>query len=119
MSDEREPTIVVPLETLKVLYDLSLASSGFEAGSMENADVVVLRRVAVLLGCDPIEAVPWTWRNQYAHRFVAMSLLPDGKPAEWAVCASCMRSKGISAHDGVSHNQPDESERDPIALVAR
>lgn len=112
MSDESEPTIVVPLEALKVLYDLSLASSGFQSGYMDHGDVAVLRRVAVLLGCDPIEAVPWTWRNQYAHRFMAMSLLHD-------VCASCMRSKGISAHDGVSHDEPDEVEADPIALVAR
>jgi hypothetical protein len=45
-------------EDLRVLFDTAVGSLDFASGFLDNDEVLALRRVAVVLGVDPLEATP-------------------------------------------------------------
>ncbi len=51
-------TTTVPTEDLQVMFDVAVESLDFASGFLDNDEVLALRRVAVLLGVDPMKATP-------------------------------------------------------------
>jgi len=50
--------VVVPRETLQVVFDVAVESLDFASGFLDNDEVMELRCVAGLLGVDPMKATP-------------------------------------------------------------
>lgn len=67
MSDEH---FTVPAEDLRALFDMAVGSMNFGSGFLDSDEVDVLRRVAVLIGVDPMEATPTEFALRIAHPFV-------------------------------------------------
>lgn len=48
----------LPTEDLQVLFDVAVGSLDFASGFLDNDEVRALRRVAKVLGVDPLKATP-------------------------------------------------------------
>jgi len=59
----------VAIEDVKALLDMATSSMDWGSGFLDHDEVAVLRRVAVAIGSDPIDATPNEWRSQYAHAY--------------------------------------------------
>lgn len=57
------------IEEVKHLFDLVVGSLNFGSGFLDSDDVILLRRVAILIGVDPAVATPETFHGQYPHEF--------------------------------------------------
>lgn len=94
------PVIQVPTEDLKALFDIAVGSMDYGSGFLDTEEVEVLRRVAVAIGVDPMEATPdGMFAGQYPHAYAeSVNRRPNAEP----ICARC----GL-APDGPPH--PKES----------
>lgn len=59
--------IELDLNDLKQLFDLVCNSMDFGSGFLDGEDVVLLRRIASLIGVDPLLATPSTEMKHYPH----------------------------------------------------
>ena len=63
MSD----TIPMPRTDLQALFDLAVNSMDFGSGFFGTDEVVLLRRIALHLGVDPMKATPNEFHANYPH----------------------------------------------------
>lgn len=89
MSDLTRP--VVPDEDVRALLHMIATSMDFGSGFLDTEEVVVLRRVAHLVGMDPAAVTP---RNM-PHAFVPREHLPE---PESEPCARCYERKDRPVH---------------------
>lgn len=59
----------IELEDLKALFDVAVNSMDFGSGFLDTDEVNVLRRVAVVIGVDPMVGTPMDFRKRIAHPF--------------------------------------------------
>lgn len=57
-------------EDLRALFDIAVNALDFGSGMLDDAEVETLRRVAVVLGVDPLEATPRSHMKNYPHTYV-------------------------------------------------
>ncbi len=60
LSEITEET-TLPTEDLRVLFDAAVSSLDFASGFLDNDEVLALRRIAVVLGVDPLKATPYNF----------------------------------------------------------
>lgn len=72
---------------LRALFDLAVNSLDFGSGFWDREDTEVARRVAVLLGVDPMVATPSLDRRNYPHGFVAYG---EPTPYQLGRCQVCL-----------------------------
>jgi hypothetical protein len=77
--------VTIPREDLMAFFDLAVNSMDFGSGFWEESDIHVARRVAVVIGVDPMEATPFNDRRRYPHVFVAR-VNPYGDGPHCEVC---------------------------------
>lgn len=113
--------ITIEREDLRALFDLATNSMDFGSGFMNHEDVLMLRRVAEIIGANEREAIPSNFRASFAHDF------EDPKPSKmygaWIrdaqgrpikrepdilveVCGYCHRLEENPVHHGVSVTEP-------------
>lgn len=63
------PVTQVPTEDLKALFDIAVGSLNFGSGFLDSDEVEVLRRIAVLIGVDPMVGTPKEFAKQYPHTY--------------------------------------------------
>jgi len=66
MSDEK---ITISLEDARHLFDLAIDTPLLCSGSFETDDVVLLRKLAELIGVDPATATPSEFLRDFPHPF--------------------------------------------------
>lgn len=66
-DQKRDEEIVLPLEDLKAMFDMATSSMDFGSGFLDTDEVVLLRKIAVRLGVDPIEGTPYDHKPNYPH----------------------------------------------------
>jgi hypothetical protein len=93
MTGSEEETTVVPTELLRTLLDLATNTLDFSSGYWDTEDTVAARRVAELLGVDPMTVTPAEHRRNYPHPFVARS------KANY-YCRTCDMPREHGAHEG-------------------
>lgn len=98
-----ETFLYIRREDLQALLDVATGSMNYSSGFLDNAEVDVLRRVAVELGLDPIEFTPSNFVGSYAHDFKAHERRSD-------ICHWCRRGLDDQVHRGVSVNVERERE---------
>jgi len=59
--------IELPTEDLRALFDIATCSMDFSSGFLDTEEVNTLRRIAVLIGVDPMDATPYAFAAQYPH----------------------------------------------------
>lgn len=93
----------VPTEDLKALFDVAVGSLNFTSGFLDTDEVNMLRRIAVLIGADPMEGTPDGFAKQYPHPFTER--VKTWPPSSWA---DCCRRCDQRADDKV-HNVEEET----------
>lgn len=76
--------VEIEMEELKQLFDLIVGSLDFGSGFLDNDDVVLLRKLATVLGVNPMVATPYTDRKTYPHAFE-----PYDDPRSNSYCHFC------------------------------
>lgn len=86
MSDTTNQQIVIDLELLRALFDSAVASPFFGSGVLDDEEVTTLRRVAVIIGVDPMVATPHNFQCRYtgAHNWHPLQNRRTGEPARQA-----------------------------------
>jgi len=97
MRDEPMPeTVTIQLEDLRAIFDLAVNSLNFNSGFWTTEDVEIARRIAVIIGVDPMKGTPFLFASQYPHEW--KSLRPD-KPESYTPEFSCLYcGKPMSSH---------------------
>ncbi len=62
-----DPTIAVPTGDLRTMFDIAVGSLNFASGFLDTDEVEVLRRVATLIGVDPMAGTPVEFAKRIAH----------------------------------------------------
>lgn len=75
--DEKRGEILLPLDQIRMLYDLAVGSMDFGSGFMDDEEVDLLRTFAERLSLDPMAATPSTFRRKYPHSFKPGAYLKD------------------------------------------
>lgn len=86
--------MTTPIETedLRALFDLVVKSMDFGSGFFDGEEADLLRKIAVTLGVDPMEATPSNVASQYPHTY-------KPKAYDHSVCAwDCGRSLDSAVH---------------------
>lgn len=65
-------TTEVPTNDLRALFDIATESMDFGSGFLDDDEVAVLRRVAVLIGVDPMVGTPRPYVKKYPHTMDAV-----------------------------------------------
>ncbi len=98
-----DPAITVPTDDLRTLFDIATGSLNFGSGFLDTDEVAALRRVAVLIGVDPMAGTPTDFAKRTAHAHTPESpSWPEG-PCKW-----CGR-----------HNDPKDYDPHPAADEVR
>jgi hypothetical protein len=95
LPDDAE--IFVHVKDLRDLFDMICCSMDFGSGFFDTEQVNLIRRIAVILAVDPMEATPSSQAKEYPHRFkaaAAISELRRGNP--W--CKYCYGTEDQSWH---------------------
>lgn len=68
--------MTTPIETddLRALFDIALKTGDFVSGLLDREEIDLLRKLAVRLGVDPMEATPSKYAGSYPHA---------PKPRDW------------------------------------
>ncbi len=98
-----DPTIAVPTEDLRTMFDIAVGSLNFGSGFLDSDEVDVLRRVAVQIGVDPMAGTPKEFALRTAHPFV-----PEYDNWAEGPCKWCGR-----------HNDPKDWDPHPAAGEVR
>ncbi len=98
-----DPTVTVPTEDLRALFDIATSSLNFGSGFLDTDEVEVLRRTAVAIGVDPMAGTPREFALRTAHAFV-----PDTEGWLDGPCKWCGR-----------HNDPNDYDPHPAADEVR
>lgn len=98
-GSEATPTnpISVPREDLRALFDVAVGSMNFTSGFLDTDEVNMLRRVAILIAVDPMNATPSEFRRQYKHSFKAYV---DARHGPTKTCYWCSQPADVSVHQG-------------------
>jgi hypothetical protein len=82
-----DPAITVPTGDLRTLFDIATGSLNFGSGFLDSDEVDALRRVAVLIGVDPMAGTPTEFAVRIAHAYTPE---PDDRSG-WGWCRWCRR----------------------------
>lgn len=74
MNQPERGTVTIRFEDAQRLFDLATDSPLVCSGSFETDDVVVLRRLATLIGVDPAMATPSEFLRDFPHPFVPFNV---------------------------------------------
>lgn len=85
MSNDTNVTLAT--EDLRALFDIATGSLNFGSGFLDSDEVEVLRRVAVVIGVDPMAGTPPEFAVRTPHPYTADS----GRPFDW--CRWCRRDR--------------------------
>ena len=61
-------------DDIRILFDAAINSLDFGSGFLDNEEVEALRRVAVYLGVDPVEATPRNFIATYYPKYPKLTL---------------------------------------------
>lgn len=91
MSTEPRETIEIETDLLRALFDLATGSMDFGSGFLDQSDVEALRKVAKLLGVDPLLATPSNFTCQYrgVHEWTDQVWGGLGGPGKGRYCRIC------------------------------
>ncbi len=59
----------IPEDIAKAVFDVATGSMNFGSGFLDNEEVDALRAFARLIGVDPMNATPSTFRDSYTHEY--------------------------------------------------
>jgi len=100
VSDEAK--IEVSKKDLEFLLDQTRAFSGtYEGGTIDKNEADILRRVAELLGFDPIEYTPLSFTHEYHHEPEIQGysrMRPDGTWYSHGLCKHCYKEEDHEVH---------------------
>jgi hypothetical protein len=65
------PHLMVARKDLQAIFDIAVQGEGMFSGWWGTEEVVAARKIAVLLGVDPIIATPRNFARNYPHSFKA------------------------------------------------
>lgn len=91
-----EELVTLPLDDLRATFDIAVGSMDFGSGFLDDAEVQTLRRVAVVIGVDPMEATPSMFASKYPHAFHPYTV-KGGEKSER--CSRCSRSADDEVHN--------------------
>lgn len=84
--------VSIETDDLKALFDLVAQSMDFGSGFLDGEDVVLLRKIAEMIGVDPIAGTPSTHASQYPHVF-------QGPGSQFDLrCSHCVRPEDDPIH---------------------
>jgi hypothetical protein len=86
----------IELEDLKALFDVAVNSMDFGSGFLDTDEVNMLRRVAVVIGVDPMAGTPPEFSKRIPHNFT-----PYEEPRnEWreTACRWCGQRREAGGH---------------------
>jgi hypothetical protein len=90
---------------LRALFDIATGSMDFGSGFLDSEEVVLLRRIAEMLGVDPMEGTPINFKASFAHEYVASARQTYAWPDEsdrFFPCQVCTKRPELDAHHGIS-----------------
>lgn len=85
-------------DDIREMFDIICCSMDFGSGFLDTPQVDLLRKVAVELGVDPMEATPSNQAENYPHQFnlaAYYSALRAGDP----YCGRCYKRKDHRCHE--------------------
>lgn len=83
-------------DDIREMFDIICCSMDFGSGFLDTPQVDLLRRVAVELGVDPMEATPGNQAENYPHPFeeyLGKSIFGD------TLCKHCFKDKDHRCHE--------------------
>ena len=89
------PVIEIERETLQVIFDLAVNSLDFGSGFWDSDETIVARKVARLLGVDPMLATPSAFRSHFSHNWEGRAYPPhfrfdpNARPGTYDRCIWC------------------------------
>jgi hypothetical protein len=94
VSDD-EKSVTLPLADLQILFDTAVGSMDWGSGFLDAEEVEALRRVAIILGVDPLDATPDNHKCQYRgqHRWIVNYY---GDTTGHEHCADCKAVRKVS-----------------------
>lgn len=95
------PAVAIPTEDLKALFDIAVGSLNFTSGFLDSDEVAVLRKVAGIIGVDPMVGTPKEFAQRMAHPHV-----PEFPDWPQGPCRWCGRYSDPDDHD--PHPAADE-----------
>ena len=96
-------TFTLPADDLRAVFDIAVGSMDFGSGFLDDAEVETLRRVAGVIGVDPMEATPSMFASKYPHAFHAYTRRGGEKSPN---CSRCSRVETDAIHE-VHHADPE------------
>ncbi len=100
--------IQIEREQLQAIFDLAVGSMDFGSGFWETKDALAARKVAELLGLDPMEGTPYAMSKHFGHPFNPWPPAACDRPC-------CAAAAQVYAHrcrhcsdpaDAVQHTSP-------------
>jgi hypothetical protein len=88
-------TMTLPADDLRAVFDIAVGSMDFGSGFLDDAEVETLRRVAVVIGVDPMEATPSIFAAKYHHAFHPYTFKGGAKSSH---CSRCFRVEDDELH---------------------
>lgn len=81
-------------DDIREMFDIICCSMDFGSGFLDTPQVDLLRRVAVELGINPMQATPSNQAENYPHAFRAYTNLYNR-----TYCAMCYKNEGHKCHE--------------------
>jgi hypothetical protein len=106
----------ISTEDLRALFDVAVGSMNFASGFLDTDEVNMLRRVAGLIGVDPMEATPHEFRQQYPHAFKESRSL---FASERLMCGWCNRESYNPLHADGANEAGHAANGPSVAVEAR
>lgn len=69
MTANQPTAVAIPTDDLRALFDIAVGSMNFTSGFLDSDEVNLLRKVAVIIGVDPMVATPKEFARRIAHPF--------------------------------------------------
>jgi hypothetical protein len=76
-------TTPIATEDLRCLFDIVTNSMDFGSGFLDREEADLIRRVAVLLGVDPMEGTPTEFAQWYPHAFAPAAGKNRSEVCKW------------------------------------
>lgn len=92
--------VQIEVEELKATFDIAVHSMDFGSGFLDNEEVEHLRKVAEILGLDPMDATPRNFRKQYPHAFTPFPEHYDRSRGHYNYCYTCQADEDHEVHSG-------------------
>ncbi len=95
MGNDR--TVTVAFADLQMVFDTATNSMDFGSGFLDDEEIEALRRIAIVLGVDPIVAEPESYQAKRPHRFSPWTR-SDSSPTAHLRCRLCEKREDDPLH---------------------